>query len=327
MKTIVKNLLLVGVMVCFFFACSKAEQDYVDTSLETEQLTASDLEMDQGGDSIDLSRLTQRVPPGLEPGEYWDREGNINGLQYYVCRKKDGRKWYWISIPLSRWKLKLGYQILENANSANPTFKRREITDWIEEVAWKGGAEMLINASFFNFNKLDLNPFGYGTNGDRAEVAHPIGEDNKIVSMGYDPREYGSRSLVVQGRRAYIISPSCISSQGMCSSFDLLVSGLDPTIDKRSTEKIGRVMIGVKSTTRPVINIFVTGNSSDGGATQAEAITVLRDYLLCDEILMLDGSASAQFAWKNKVIIDSDEKFPLSFWTRNIPILLRAVKR
>ncbi|MDO4713927.1 MAG: hypothetical protein Q4B28_04745 [bacterium] len=320
MKTIVKKLLFVGVVIYFFFACSKAEQDYADTSLETEQSTASDLEMDQGKDVIDLSRLTQRVPPGLEPGEYWDREGNINGLQYHVCHKKDGRKWYWISIPLSRWKLKLGYQILENTDSANPTFKKMDIEDW-NRIAWREPTLMKVNASFFNPVK---NPFSsYGPLGSKAEVAHPIGEDNKVVSLGYDPREYGSRSLVVQGRKAYVISPSCISSQGVCSSFDLLVSGLDPAIDKRSTEKIGRVMIGIDSTTRPVINIFVTGSGSDGGATQAEAITVLRDYLLCDEILMLDGSASSNFCWRDKIVVKSSD----ALGTRNIPILLRAVRR
>lgn len=227
-------------------------------------------------------------------------------------------------VHLTRWKLKLGYEIVSNANTSNPTFLRLDMVDWMKR-GWKEPTAMMINASFFNLNATSLG--AYGSNGRRAEVAHPIGENNKIVSLGYDPREQGSRSLIIQNKRAYITSPSCISSQGVCGSFELLISGLDPNIDKKSTQKIGRVLVGIDSNVRSVLHIFITGNGSDMGATQEEAITVLKNSLSCDEILMLDGSASAQFAWGNDFVVHSWEKFPLSLTTRNVPILLRAIKR
>ena len=315
MKTLVKKFLFVGIIVCCLFACSKVEDE---SKINNEALV--------GTQSVNLNTAASARGgyPGLEPGEYWDHQKTVNGLQYFVCNKKDGRKWYRIMVPLSRWKLKLGYEIVANANTSNPTFLRLDMVDWMKR-GWKEPTAMMINASFFNLNATSLG--AYGSNGSRAEVAHPIGENNKIVSVGYDPREQGSRSLIVQNKRAYMISPSYNPSEPMSRPFELLISGLDPSIDKRSTEKIGRVMVGVDSKVRPILHIFITGNGSGMGATQAEAITVLRDYLSCDEILMLDGSASAQFAWGNDFIVHSWEKFPLSFTTRNVPILLRAIKR
>ena len=316
MKTLVKKFLFVGIIVCCLFACSKVEDE---SKINDEALV--------GVQSVNLNTAASARGgyPGLEPGEYWDHQKTVNGLQYFVCNKKDGRKWYRIMVPLSRWKLKLGYEIVANANTSNPTFLRLDMEDWLKS-GWKEPTAMMINASFFNYDPLS---FAYGIIWHRAEVAHPIGENNKIVSLGYDPREQGSRSLIVQNKRAYMISPSYNPSEPMSRPFELLISGLDPSIDKRSTEKIGRVMVGVDSKVRPILHIFITGNGSGMGATQAEAITVLRDYLSCDEILMLDGSASAQFAWDRDFIIHSKEnKIPPPFYsTRNIPILLRAVKR
>ena len=313
MKTLVKKFLFVGIIVCCFFACSKVEDE---SKINDEALV--------GAQSVNLNTAASARGgyPGLEPGEYWDHQKTVNGLQYFVCNKKDGRKWYRIMVPLSRWKLKLGYEIVANANTSNPTFNRLDMEDWIAKK-WGESAAMMVNASFFNYSSTSFLS-GYGPWGNKAEVAHPIGENNKIVSLGYDPREQGSRSLIIQNKRAYITTPSCISSQGVCASFELLISGLDPNVDKKSTQKIGRVMVGVDSKVRPILHIFITGNGSGMGATQAEAITVLRDYLSCDEILMLDGSASAQLAWGNDFIIHSKEE---GVNTRNIPILLRAVKR
>ena len=315
MKTLVKKFLFVGIIVCCLFACSKVEDE---SKINDQVLVATQ------GMNLSTASLMKTTYSGLEDGEYWKHEKSINGLQYFVCNKKDGRKWYWIMVHLTRWKLKLGYEIVSNANTSNPTFLRLDMVDWMKR-GWKEPTAMMINASFFNLNATSLG--AYGSNGRRAEVAHPIGENNKIVSLGYDPREQGSRSLIIQNKRAYITSPSCISSQGVCGSFELLISGLDPNIDKKSTQKIGRVLVGIDSNVRSVLHIFITGNGSDMGATQEEAITVLKNSLSCDEILMLDGSASAQFAWGNDFVVHSWEKFPLSLTTRNVPILLRAIKR
>ena len=235
MKTLVKKFLFVGIIVCCLFACSKVEDE---SKINDQVLVATQ------GVNLSTASLMKTTYSGLEDGEYWKHEKSINGLQYFVCNKKDGRKWYWIMVHLTRWKLKLGYEIVSNANTSNPTFLRLDMVDWMKR-GWKEPTAMMINASFFNLNATSLG--AYGSNGRRAEVAHPIGENNKIVSLGYDPREQGSRSLIIQNKRAYITSPSCISSQGVCGSFELLISGLDPNIDKKSTQKIGRVLVGIDS--------------------------------------------------------------------------------
>lgn len=119
-------------------------------------------------------------------------------------------------------------------------------------------------------------------------------------------------------KKAYIGTPSYTNAE-------VFVTGFDPNAEKRDPEeKIGRNMIGIPYDGSDIAYIFITGDDRGYGARQQEAIKVLKSDFGCKKIVMLDGSASAQFYWNGSKKVDSKDK---GVWTRSVPVVLRMDRR
>lgn len=293
-KKLVYLAVLVFAVVALMSSCDKSMDEPVIFTEENPITTSGDV-----SSTSDLRSSTNTN---------WDDIEWFNGMRRYEKYSK-GRRWHVLKIYLPKISVRPVYRIADDSNRDNPTFYKMDLEDWRQEVEGRN-ALALVNASFFNLDKYSFG--SYGLQGSLAEIAHPFGSLNWVVSKGYALQEAGQKVLHIKNFSAYIDAYSSPFTR-----FDAMITGLDPfSCNKDKNSSKGRTMVGIPSNGSNLLYIFVTGKG--GGATQAEAVQALRDFG-CKRFLMLDGSGSSQMVWNNRFIVEGDDPGI----NRNIPILLR----
>lgn len=242
-----------------------------------------------------------------------------DGLRCFGRIDTKGRTWIVFKAYLPKIKISPVYRIHSSSskNTKNPTFYKQAVRDWYESSEGAGSLAS-VNANYFNLDSRKLiavNPVGYGLKGDRAELAHALGHDNRYISYGYSPTESGVCHFHTYNGKAYI------SNSAPTRNFELLVGGYHPTVDKDKNDDKGRTMIGIPYNGSNIVYIFCTG--AQGGAKQSEVVSALNSFG-CSKIIMLDGSGSSQATWDKYFRLVSSEDPLLN---RDVPVVLRMDHR
>ena len=295
-KKIASVLMLIGMfaVVALLSSCDKSDD-------ELRIPLGASLQMDSVNQSS-VSELRSSKTTAWSNPEWFD------GMRRYEKYFR-GRRWHVLKVYLPKISVRPVYRIANSSDSSNPTFYKMDLDDWRNVVEGRN-ALALVNASFFNLKKFSFTAYDF--QGSLAEVAHPFGFRNWIVSKGYASGEAGQKVLHIKNFSAYIDSYSSPFSR-----YDVMVVGLDPlSCDKDKNLLKGRTIIGIPNNGSNLLYVFVTGKG--GGATQAEAVQALREFG-CKRFLMLDGSGSSQMVWNNRFIVEGSD--PTG--NRNVPIILR----
>lgn len=293
--------LLIGLIIVFSFeSCTKAEDELSNLGNNSMQL-----------DGV----VKQKVVAVATPSGWTDQGTNATGGIRRYWKSSNGRSWNVMKVYLPEIRVKPVYKILSGSGTTNPTFQKMNVSSWMSD-SQGSNAIMLVNASFFNMNNNWTDIYtAYGALGSKAEVAHPFGYNNVMISWGYASSETGQKRLRINSQLAYIETPN------FSAPFETLVTGYDPSvISKDKTSSIGRTMVGIPSNGGNTIYFFVTG--SGGGAIQQEAMNALQQFG-CTQYVMFDGSGSSQMSWNGSMLVKSSD----TGFSRHLPIVLRMDRR